>query len=119
MKGFDYTKLRLAVALKRRREDKSIYTAAAESGVAVSTFANFERGDRPQEANIRKLAKWAGVSLDYLQGRERAYVIAGADTLTVIDAALVGDPALTPETVLALSDMMRAAYAAVGCESQR
>lgn len=112
-KGIDYDRLRLAVQLKRRREGKSIYMAAAESGVPPASVANFERGTMPLRSNILKLARWAGVSLDYLQGRERAYVIAGADTLTVIDAALVGDPELTPEACLALSDMMRAAYSTV------
>jgi transcriptional regulator with XRE-family HTH domain len=112
-RGIDYDRLRVAVTLKRRREGKSIYIASAESGVAPASLANFERGDRPQEPNLRKLARWAGLSLEFLRGREPAYVITGADTLTVIDAALVGDALLSTEARLALSDMMRAAYSTV------
>ena len=49
---------------------KSPNTVAKELGIASGTITEWKKGRVPQNANLRKISEYFGVTVDYLLGKE-------------------------------------------------
>lgn len=111
MKGFDYEKLRRAMAAHK---GSMTYDEMEEAtGVTRKTLHAFLAGttNKLQPETLVKYCRWLGLPVE-------SFLVGGArpnreTTLDKIDLTLSADPALDTTARHALSDLMRTAYAAV------
>lgn len=100
-----------ALDQKRQRQKLSWRQVAAEAGVSPSTFSRMTQGKRPDVDSFARLVNWLGVSADRFllpdQGRRGKK---SGEVLSEISAFLRASKDLSPKSVEALEDIIRAAY---------
>jgi transcriptional regulator with XRE-family HTH domain len=108
---------RFAALLKAHRGTKGLRLVAAEiGGVSASTLSRVEQGGVPDLETYLRLCRWLGVSSDDLSPMDANHSImntsTGSDKPTpeLIEAHFRAEKVLPPETIDALSNMIRQAY---------
>lgn len=82
---------------------------ANDSGVSASTLTRLSQGRRTDLDSLAKLVKWSGISADQFMQQGRVGLGAPAP-LAQISALLRQDKNLGEEGVVALEEMIKAAY---------
>lgn len=107
----------LSSLLKSRRGQKGLRGVAAEiGGVSASTLSRVEQGGVPDLATYLRLCQWLEVSSDDLSPlNEDRSLLAGRSanampTPELMEAHFRAEKVLPPETIDALSNMIRQAY---------
>ncbi len=100
-----------ALDQKRKRLDISWRQVAVAAAVSPSTFTRMKDGKRPDVDSFARLVEWLGVSADKfllpVQGRRTKKP---PETMSEISAFLRASKDLSPRSVEALEDIIRAAY---------
>ena len=100
-----------ALDQKRQRLKLSWRQVASAANVSASTFSRMTQGKRPDVDSFARLVSWLGVSADRFllpdQGRRGKK---SGEVLSEISAFLRASKELTPKSVTALEDIIRAAY---------
>jgi transcriptional regulator with XRE-family HTH domain len=80
---------------------------AEAAQVHASTLSRMASGRRPDADGLALLAAWSGLNpADFVPGVRPATV----DTLAQISCFVHGDPKLSPESAIALDEMIKATY---------
>lgn len=100
-----------ALDQKRKRLNFSWRQVAAAADVSPSTFTRMTHGKRPDVDSFARLVEWLGVSADrfLLPVRARSGK-KKPEVLSEISAFLRASKDLSPKSVEALEDIIRAAY---------
>lgn len=103
---------RLAAMLRARRGPRGLRSVAQEIGeVSASTLSRIEQGGVPDLATYLRICRWLGISSKSLPGlASKSAVAAEANTPELIEAHFRAEKVLPPETIVALSNMIRQAY---------
>jgi len=108
---------RLAALLKAHRGTKGLRAVATEiGGVSASTLSRVEQGGVPDLETYLLLCRWLGVSSDDLSpldpNRNVINTASGGEKPTpeLVEAHFRAEKVLPPETIDALSNMIRQAY---------
>ena len=89
---------------------------ATESGVSASTLTRMAQGRRPDVDGLAALSSWSGLDIgDFVrtQGEKPE-----ADPLAMISTFLKSDRNLTPESAIALDELIKATYVRLRRESE-
>lgn len=103
---------KLSEELRAHRGNRPLREIAGEIStkigkVSASTLSRIEQGKIPDLDTFVKVCKWLGVDTDrFLDSSSRL----PTNTPEVIEAHLRADKILNPETISALSEMIRLAY---------
>ncbi len=106
----------LLIKAKRKQTGLGVREAAKAASVSAATFSRLERGlsaTLPDVATLEKLARWLGVTLDYLLGGRKKTDDSAAPQIStpdLVEVHLRADKNLTPETAKALSEMFKVLY---------
>ena len=110
---------KLSAFLRTRRAEKGLRATAEEiGGVSASTLSRIEQGNVPDLDTFMRICRWLGVEPSEFmaaQGKGKTVLAsaeAASQTPEVIEAHLRADRVLPPETIDALSQMVRLAYKA-------
>lgn len=110
-KGLDTRTLYAALDQKRQSDELSWRQVAQEAGVGPSTLTRLGQGKRPDVDGFAALVKWLGQSADdFLKPKTIDKDAEKVDTMAVISTHLRSSKNLSPESVEALEDIIRAAY---------
>jgi transcriptional regulator with XRE-family HTH domain len=103
---------RLAAMLKTRRGTRGLRLIAQEiGGVSASTLSRIEQGGVPDLETYLRICKWLGLPSEPPPGLEsRSAVAEITNTPELIEAHFRAEKVLPPETIDALSNMIRQAY---------
>lgn len=109
MSKIDFDIVREMMRARRERRGMTFADVAKETGVPRGTVANFLLGitDEPKAVALNKYLVWLAMPA------ERFINAGGEGTLKKVEAALEGDPTLSPEGARELTKLMKAAYVAV------
>ena len=109
--GFDEAAFFRAVDYRRQAEGLSWRELARRLELTPSTFSRLSQGRRPDVETFLRLLSWLGMPAEaFMQGgpgRERG---SRDSALSVISAALRRDPALSPQDVGPIEDIVKVAY---------
>ena len=110
---------KLSATLRTKRGDKGLRAVAEEIGdVSASTLSRIEQGNVPDLDTFMKICCWLGVPPDEFgtQGQQAKFAAGAAasdaDTSQLIEAHFRAEKILPPDTIAALSEMIRLAYKA-------
>jgi transcriptional regulator with XRE-family HTH domain len=82
---------------------------AALLSVHASTFSRMAKGQKPDADSLATMSAWAGLNpADFVPGAKRKK--SNPSTLATITTCLRGDPNLSEESIVAMEQMIRAAY---------
>ena len=109
------------VTRKRESEHLSLRGVAKVTGVSPSTLSRIEtaKGFIPDASTLARLCQWLEIPIERVVGwangarSEKSQMVVhypNEPTPTIVEAYLRADPALTPETAQALSELFRIAY---------
>jgi transcriptional regulator with XRE-family HTH domain len=106
-KSFDAEAFFSALDAQRRSRGLKWKQVASEAGVNASTLTRMGQGKRPDVDSLAALSTWAGLAAgEFVRGKTQGK----AETLTMISTYLRSDPNLTPESVEALDELIKATY---------
>jgi transcriptional regulator with XRE-family HTH domain len=97
-----------------KRGVQGIRAAAREIGISHATLSRVERGFLPDLENYKKICSWLGVDAEPPPRSGRGYQDAG-----VAKVHFRKKPATSPETALALAELILAAQKALLSEDQQ
>lgn len=110
---------KLSATLRTKRGDKGLRAVAEEiGGVSASTLSRIEQGNVPDLDTFMKICRWLRVPPDEFgsSGKQTTFSAAVApnatDTSQLIEAHFRAEKILPPDTIAALSEMIRLAYKA-------
>lgn len=111
---------KLSATLRTKRGQDGLRAVATEiGGVSASTLSRIEQGSVPDLDSFMRICRWLGMEpsefLVGTRGHAKSALGTGqppADTPQMIEAHLRADRVLPPETINALSEMIRFAYKA-------
>ena len=89
---------------------------ADQSGVSASTLIRMAQGRRPDVDGLAALSSWAGLDIDDFVRTEGEKP--EADPLAMISTFLKSDRNLTPESAIALDELIKATYVRLRRESE-
>ncbi len=89
---------------------------ADQSGVSASTLTRMAQGRRPDVDGLAALSSWSGLDIDNFVRTEGEKP--EADPLAMISTVLKGDRNLTPESAIALDELIKATYVRLRRESE-
>lgn len=103
---------RLAAMLKARRGARGLRAVAEEIGdVSASTLSRVEQGGVPDLETYLRICRWLGLASEPPPGlASRSTASETANTPELIEAHFRAEKVLPPETIDALSNMIRQAY---------
>ena len=81
---------------------------ADQSGVSASTLTRMAQGRRPDVDGLAALSSWSGLDIDDFVRTEGEKP--EADPLAMISTYLKSDRNLTPESAIALDELIKATY---------
>ena len=89
---------------------------ASQSGVSASTLTRMAQGKRPDVDGLAALSSWSGLNIDdfVLTDGEKP----NAAPLAMISTYLKSDRNLTPESAIALDELIKATYARLRRDSK-
>lgn len=97
----------------KRRGEQGIRAAAREIGISHATLSRVERGFLPDLENYKKICKWLGVDLESLPRNKQS------EDVGVAKVHFRKTPTTSPETALALAELILAAQKALLSEDQQ
>ena len=103
----------LVAALDAQRQAKNISwrQLATKAGVSQSTLTRMQQGKRPDVDTFASLVKWLGIPAErFLTSDTRTKRTAEAHPLAIASTYLHGKKEMSPETVHALEELVKAAY---------
>jgi transcriptional regulator with XRE-family HTH domain len=110
-------RISLLLKAKRRETALGVREAAKAASISAATFSRLERGlsaTLPDVVTLGKLARWLGVSLDYLLGGQTTVQdeasLPQVSMPDLLEVHLRADKNLTPETAKALAEMFKLLY---------
>lgn len=89
---------------------------ADQSGVGASTLTRMAQGRRPDVNGLAALSSWSGLDIDDFVRTEGEKP--EADPLAMISTVLKSDRNLTPESAIALDELIKATYVRLRRESE-
>ncbi len=108
---FDVAALHAALDAQRRSRHITWKNVADESGVSASTLTRLSQGRQPDVNSLAALTAWLGISADNFMRSERVERFGAPTPLAQISSIIHRDPNLNTEGVVALEEMIKAAYA--------
>ncbi|MDQ4125725.1 MAG: helix-turn-helix domain-containing protein [Actinomycetota bacterium] len=95
---------------RRRSRGLSWRVLASEAGVSASTLTRMAQGRRPDVDSFAALTGWLGQSADLFLRRSPTDSVAEEEPLAVISTLLRARKDLSPASVDAIEEIVRAAY---------
>ena len=103
---------RFAAMLRARRGSRGLRSVADEIGeVSASTLSRIEQGGVPDLETYLRICRWLGMPSEPIPGlASKTTAASEASTPELIEAHFRAEKVLPPETIEALSNMIRQAY---------
>jgi transcriptional regulator with XRE-family HTH domain len=106
---FDGEAFFAALDAQRRAKMLTWRQVAEQSGVSTSTLTRMSQGKLPDVQGLAALSAWAGLDTDAYVRRD-AKDRAEPEPLAMISTYLRSDRNLSPESVVALEELLKATY---------